>query len=61
MLRRLIGVDYPVGLTSFPYVDYHPRFPYSVFLGPGAAQVNMQQIYWRALGDSVDRAVPRTY
>ena len=60
-LRRLIGPDYPVGLTSFPYVDYHPRFPYSVFLGPGAAQFNLPQIYWRAIGDSVDQAVSRTY
>lgn len=60
-LRRLIGPDYPVGLTSFPYVDYHPRFPYSVFLGPGGAQFNLPQIYWRAIGDSVDRAMPRTY
>ena len=31
--------SYPIGLTSFPYVDYHPRLPYSVFLGPGGAQV----------------------
>jgi len=60
-LRRLVGPDYPVGLTSFPYVDYHPRFPYSVFLGPGGAQFNLPQIYWRAIGDSVDEAVPRTY
>ena len=60
-LRRQIGPDYPVGLTSFPYVDYHPRFPYSVFLGPGAAQFNLPQIYWRAIGDSVDEAVERTY
>jgi hypothetical protein len=60
-LRRHIGPDYPVGLTSFPYVDYHPRFPYSVFLGPSGAQFNLPQIYWRAIGDSVDEAVPRTY
>ena len=32
---RSIGAGYPLGLTSFPYVDYHPRFPYSVFLAPG--------------------------
>jgi hypothetical protein len=60
-LRRLIGPDYPVGLTSFPYVDYHPRFPYSVFLGPNGAQFNLPQIYWRAIGDTVDEAFPRTY
>ncbi len=34
-LRAAVGPAYPIGLTSFPYVDYHPRLPYSVFLGPG--------------------------
>ena len=36
--RQAIGPEYPLGLTSFPYVDYHPRVPYSIFLGPGGAQ-----------------------
>src|SRR3954462_8460663 len=31
-LRAAVGPAYPVGLTSFPYVDYHPSLPYSVFL-----------------------------
>ena len=34
-LRAAVGPAYPIGLTSFPYVDYHPRLPYSVFLGAG--------------------------
>jgi len=33
-LRSIVGADYPLGLASFPYVDYHPALPYSVFLGP---------------------------
>jgi hypothetical protein len=59
-LRLAIGPGYPVGLTSFPYVDYHPRFPYSVFLGPGGAQANMPQVYWKAIGGSVDAVSART-
>ena len=38
-LRAAVGHRYRIGLTSFPYVDYHPAFPYSVFLGPGGAFV----------------------
>jgi hypothetical protein len=59
-LRAAIGPDYPVGLTSFPYVDYHPRFPYSVFLGPGGAQANLPQVYWKEIGGSVDAVSART-
>jgi hypothetical protein len=60
-LRRSVGADYPLGLASFPYVHYHPGFPYSVFLGPGAAEFNLPQIYWRAIGTSVDKAIATTY
>jgi hypothetical protein len=59
-LRAVIGPDYPVGFTSFPYVDYHPRLPYSVFLGPGGAQANMPQVYWKAIGGSVDAVSAKT-
>ena len=48
------GPRYPIGLTSFPYVDYHPRLPYSVFLGPGGAQANLPQVYWKDIGGTVD-------
>jgi peptidoglycan hydrolase-like protein with peptidoglycan-binding domain len=60
-LRAVIGPAYPLGLTSFPYVDYHPRLPYSVFLAPGAAQVNLPQVYWKAIGGSVDAVSARTW
>jgi hypothetical protein len=59
-LRAAIGPGYPLGLTSFPYVDYHPRFPYSVFLGPGGAQANLPQVYWKEIGGSVDAVSART-
>jgi hypothetical protein len=59
-LRAAIGPNYPVGFTSFPYVDYHPRLPYSVFLGPGGAQANMPQVYWKAIGGSVDAVSAKT-
>jgi peptidoglycan hydrolase-like protein with peptidoglycan-binding domain len=53
-LRASLGPSYPIGLTSFPYVDYHPKLPYSVFLGPGGAQANLPQVYWRDIGGTVD-------
>lgn len=61
VLRNRIGPDFPLGLSSFPYVDYHPAFPYSVFLGPGGAQYNLPQLYWKTIGDPVDDAFVHTY
>ena len=46
---------------AFPYVDFHPAFPYSVFLGPGGAQYNAPQMYWRDIGVSVDTVYAHTY
>ncbi|MBM3667915.1 MAG: hypothetical protein FJW90_10660 [Actinobacteria bacterium] len=60
-LRKAAGPDYPIGLSSFPYVDYHPAFPYSVFLGPGGAQYNLPQIYWKTIGTEVDTAFEHTW
>jgi hypothetical protein len=60
-LRARVGPEYPIGLAAFPYVDYHPAFPYSVFLGPGGAQYNVPQLYWKTIGHSVDRAFVHTY
>jgi Putative peptidoglycan binding domain len=60
-LRQDVGPNYPLALSGFPYVDYHGSFPYSVFLGPGGAQANLPQIYWKAIGTSVDTAVAHTY
>jgi hypothetical protein len=60
-LRALAGSSYPLALAGFPYVDFHPGFPYSVFLGPGAAQYNAPQMYWRDIGTSVDEVYSHTY
>jgi hypothetical protein len=60
-LRAYAGPDYPIGLAGFPYVDYHPAYPYSVFLGPGGAQFNVPQMYWKAIGVSVDTVYAHTY
>ena len=60
-LRARVGRRYPVGLASFPYVDYHPAFPYSVFLGHGGATFNLPQMYWRDIGTSVGAVYRHTY
>ncbi len=60
-LRAGVGPAYPIGLASFPYVDYHESIPYSVFLGPGGAQYNAPQIYWKAIGTSPDDAFAHTF
>lgn len=60
-LRQLIGASFPVALAGFPYIDYHPGFPYSVFLGPGGAQYNSPQMYWKDIGASVNAVYDHTY
>jgi hypothetical protein len=60
-LRDLIGAGYPVALAGLPYIDYHPAFPYSVFLGPGGAQYNVPQMYWKDIGTTVDAVFAHTY
>jgi hypothetical protein len=60
-LRGRIGAAFPLSLAAFPYVDYHPSFPYSVFLGPGAAIANQPQMYWRAIGTSVRAVYEHTF
>jgi hypothetical protein len=60
-LRAYAGPDYPIGLAGWPYVDYHPGYPFSVFLGPGGAQFNVPQMYWKAIGVSVDTIYAHTY
>lgn len=60
-LRRLVGREYPIALTTFAYVDYHPRFPFSAFIeGPNGVDVTMPQIYWGAFRTAVDKAVVRS-
>jgi hypothetical protein len=60
-LRQRVGADYPVALATFPYVDFHPSFPYSVFLADGAAQFNVPQMYWKTIGTSVRNIYAHTY
>src|SRR3954454_25009825 len=60
-LRAAVGSGFPLGLAGFPYVDYHPSFPYSVFLGPNGAQFNVPQAYWKTIGGSVDTVLAHTY
>jgi hypothetical protein len=60
-LRAAIGAGFPLSLAGFPYVDYHPAFPYSVFLGPGGATVNQPQMYWKDIGTSVREVFAHTY
>jgi hypothetical protein len=60
-LRAKVGASYPVGLASFPYVYYHTAEPFSVFLGPGGAQYNLPQMYWKAIGTSVDTVYANTF
>jgi hypothetical protein len=60
-LRRAAGSRYPIALAGFPYVDYHPAFPYSVFLGPSGAQYNLPQAYWKDIGGSATEILDHTY
>ncbi len=60
-LRAKIGPAYPLALASFPYVNYHPSFPYSVFLGPDGAQFDVPQMYWHDIGTSVAQVYIDTY
>src|SRR4029077_8271224 len=60
-LRAKIGPEYPLALAAFPYVSYHPTFPYSVLLGPEGAQYNLPQMYWKDIGQSVDTVYANTY
>jgi hypothetical protein len=60
-LRARIGEEFPLSLAAFPYVDYHPSFPYSVFFGPGGADYNQPQMYWKAIGTSVRTVFEHTY
>ncbi len=60
-LRRLVGANFPIGLSSFPYTHYHPSFPYSVFMGPGGATANLPQVYWKTIGDTARESLSITW
>jgi hypothetical protein len=53
-LRAQLGASFPIGLASQAEVYEHPKFPYSVFLGPGAFNVVLPLMYWLDFGISVD-------
>jgi hypothetical protein len=59
-LMSQLPPGYPVALTSFPYVDYHPGLPFSVFFQNGA-NFNLPQVYWKDIGTSPDTAMQHTY
>jgi hypothetical protein len=60
-LRLKIGGRFPTALTSFPFVDYHPGLPYSVFLGPGGVRYNLPQLYWHTIGVTVGEGYEHTF
>jgi hypothetical protein len=61
-LRSAIGAEFPVAISSFPYVHYHPGFPYSVFMRPGdGAQYNLPQLYWKSIGTTLTTGFSTTY
>ncbi len=59
-LRSQLGAGFPIGLAGEAEILSHPTFPYSVFLGPGAFNVFLPEIYWLELGTSVDAAYAAT-
>jgi hypothetical protein len=59
-LRAAVPTGFPIALTSFPYVDYHPGLPFSVFFANGA-EFNLPQVYWKDIGTTVDTAMQHTY
>jgi len=60
-LRAAAGETYPISLAGFPYADYHPSYPYSVFFGPGGATFSQPQMYWKTIGVSVREIFEHTY
>jgi hypothetical protein len=61
LLRAAVGETYPISLAGFPYADYHPAYPYSVFFGPGGAQYDQPQMYWKTIGTSIRTVFEHTY
>ncbi|HXB16952.1 MAG TPA: peptidoglycan-binding domain-containing protein [Solirubrobacteraceae bacterium] len=56
-LRGALGRAFPIALAGQAETLQHPKFPYSVFLGPGAFQLDMPQAYWHDLGLTPGAAV----
>ena len=49
------------GWPASPTSTTTRRCPYSVFLGPGGAQFNLPQVYWKTIGVSVGSAYKHTF
>lgn len=61
-LRQSVGPQFPIGFSSFPYVNFHPSLPYSAFFEPPyRADINLPQVYWREIGTKVETAMATTY
>lgn len=60
-LRSLTSKEWLIGLSSFPYLEYHTDFPYRTFLARGRASVNLPQMYWKEIGRNPDQVVAETY
>ena len=59
-LRAQLGAQFPIGLAGQAEVLQHPTFPYSVFLGPGAFNFDLPQVYWLDFAQSVPAAYATT-
>ena len=59
-LRSQLGASFPIGLAGQAEILQHPKFPYSVFLGPGGFDFDLPQMYWLELGLSVDGSYAAT-
>jgi len=59
VLRGALGRRFPIGLAGQAEILEHPKFPYSVFLGPGGFDYDLPLMYWRDLGLSVSAAYAR--
>jgi hypothetical protein len=55
-LRQKLGAGFPIGLAGEALIALHPKFPYSVFLGPGGFSVDMPQVYGREFNMSPSAA-----
>ena len=60
----MIGADYPLGLASYRYPNYHPELPWKVFLGgEDKVDFNAPQVYWLMQQNSmeqIDLTIQRT-
>jgi hypothetical protein len=58
-LIRAVYPTFPIGYSTFPFVNVHTAFPYKEF--SAFCNVTLPQIYWGELAPSVDVCVQRTF